>query len=367
VAAQTAALAQLAEAAGTVQVSAMPSAGVSSGKSSAGAATSGATSSTTGASGAGGSVPSQIATAVAGLTGQTGGGDSGGGNGANFGSETKDNNSTPSSSGLGASGIGSNQTSTPQTAASSQDPQTSDALGLLGDPAFVQQVPVTAQGVAQTSQGAALPPGMDQQTLAIEAVPGSNAAANAAANAAWAGDGSLAGAASIEGLTQPEEPGATSAAGTATLPQATSATPAEQIKVQLAKGMKDGSDSITILLHPEDLGTVEVKLQLQDGEVKANISADNPATLTLLRNDAHQLQQSLQNAGFNTDANGLSFQLRDSQQQNSAFAQQQQNNGQNGQNNTTARGVTADIVAEEALPTSLNSLGNGNGGLDISV
>jgi hypothetical protein len=29
--------------------------------------------------------------------------------------------------------------------------------------------------------------------------------------------------------------------------------------------------------------------------------------------------------------------------------------------------MTADIVAEEALPTSLNSLGNGNGGLDISV
>jgi flagellar hook-length control protein FliK len=333
--AQSAALGQLAGSAGSV-------------KSGAGSTATGAATGTSAASGNGGTATPQTAASVAAASSQTGGDPAG----SNTGSGSQDNS---------PAGAPIDQTSSNQAAASSQDPQTSDALGLLGDPAFVQQVPVTAQGVAQTSQGAVVPPGMDQQSLAIEAVTGGNATISA-------GDGSLAAAAaSMQGLVQPEEPSATSGAVQATLPQAASATPAEQIKVQLAKGMKDGSDSITILLHPEDLGTVEVKLQMQDGQVKANISADNPATLALLKNDAHQLQQSLQSAGFNTDSNALSFQLRDPQQQNSAFAQQQQNNGQNGQNNTTGRGTTADIVTEETLPTSVNSLGNANGGLDISV
>jgi flagellar hook-length control protein FliK len=160
-------------------------------------------------------------------------------------------------------------------------------------------------------------------------------------------------------VAEPDEP------GTVSLPPATTANPAEQIKVQLAKGLKDGSDNITVVLHPDDLGTVEVKLQMQDGQVKASITADSPETLAMLKNDAHQLQQSLQSAGFSTDANSLSFQLRGDQQSGSFFAPQGQNNGQSGQGNAPA-GSTPKPEEETPVAKAANPAAR-PGSLDISV
>jgi flagellar hook-length control protein FliK len=201
---------------------------------------------------------------------------------------------------------------------------------------------------------------MDQRTSALEAATGGSATAT--------GEMALAAvAASTQGVVQTEEPNAASASPAPTLPQAAQASPAEQIKVQLTKGMKDGSDSINVLLHPEDLGTVEVKLLMQDGQVKATISASNPETLQLLKNDAQQLQQSLQNAGFNTDSNALSFQLRGDQQNSSAFAQQQQNNGQNSPANTTGSEAAATLASDDGSASLARSTVTLQGGLDIQV
>ena len=124
-----------------------------------------------------------------------------------------------------------------------------------------------------------------------------------------------------------------------------------------------------MLLHPEDLGTVEVKLQMQDGQVKATISADNPDTLALLKNDSHQLTQSLQSAGFNTDSNSLNFQLRGEQQNaGNAFAQQQgQGGGQSGHSGSPPSAYTADSDIDDQVTAATSSTLSSNNGLDISV
>jgi flagellar hook-length control protein FliK len=200
---------------------------------------------------------------------------------------------------------------------------------------------------------------LDNRTSALGAVTGGNAVV--------AGEGTVAAVpATTQGVIQIEEPGASSSAN-GTLPQPAPATPAEQIKVQLTKGMKDGSDSINVLLHPEDLGTVEVKLQMQDGQVKATITASSAETLQMLKDDSHQLTQSLQNAGFNTDANSLSFQLRGDQQSNSAFAQQQQNNGGSSPSNTSNGISTIDAPTDEQIASATSAARNAAGGLDIKV
>ncbi len=256
----------------------------------------------------------------------------------------------------------SSSTQTDSASASSGTP-TPVALGLLGDPPLIQQVPVTAQGAGSASTGAVLPPGMDSKTLALDPAAGGNTALT--------GDvASAAAAAATQGSVQTEEPSAANTASSAGFSQsmAAAANPSEQVKVQLTKGLKDGSDTINVLLHPEDLGTVEVKLQMQDGQVKATISADNPETLALLKTDQHQLTQSLQNAGFNTDSNSLNFQLRGEQQQSNGFAQQQgQGSGQGSNSGSNSSGYTTDSDIDDQVQTATANGASSKGGLDISV
>jgi flagellar hook-length control protein FliK len=147
--------------------------------------------------------------------------------------------------------------------------------------------------------------------------------------------------------------------------QAVQPSPIDQIKVQLSKSLKDGADTLSVQLHPDDLGRVDVKLEMQNGQVKATVTADRPETLQLLKNDASVLQQSLNSAGLSTDANSLSFQLRGEQQQ------QQQQSAQNESGRYTAS--TVDAVEEDAASAALASAANfqlGNSktnGIDINV
>ncbi len=150
----------------------------------------------------------------------------------------------------------------------------------------------------------------------------------------------------------------------ATLParQPVVVTPADQIKVQLARNLKEGNDTISVQLHPNDLGHVEVKLEMRDGQVKATITADRPETLQLLKNDAGSLQQSLQNAGLNADANSLNFQLRSDQQQGRQAGQDRQNAPRD--NGADPGGDVVEAVGQTQAPSYRSG---GDSGVDISV
>jgi flagellar hook-length control protein FliK len=321
----------------------------------------------------------QTATPITAVTGQSSN-QNGGQTGDQSSGASSDGTSNPGGSAPPASPVfaplaGGGQTasaSAPATstqtdsASASGDTQTPVAFGPLGDPSLIQQVPITAQGAGSAPSDAVLPPGTDKKTLALDpAAGGSTALTGDVASAATA--------AASQGVVQTEGPSAAnstaSAAGFDRSLLAATANPAEQVKIQLTKGLKDGSDSINVLLHPEDLGTVEVKLQLQDGQVKATISADNADTLALLKNDSHQLTQQLQNAGFNTDSNSLSFQMRGEQQQNSGLAGQQQgqSNSQSSNSGSNASAYTTDSDIDEQVLTATAKGASSAGGLDISV
>ena len=139
--------------------------------------------------------------------------------------------------------------------------------------------------------------------------------------------------------------------------------PVDQIKVQLSKSLKDGADTLSVQLHPEDLGRVDVKLEMQNGQVKATITADRPETLQMLKNDSSSLQQSLNNAGLGTDANSLNFQLRGEQQQ-----QQSAQSGNGGLSGGTDNAVDDDASSVAAISAaSLQRATGGGSGVDINV
>jgi flagellar hook-length control protein FliK len=83
-----------------------------------------------------------------------------------------------------------------------------------------------------------------------------------------------------------------------------------QVSIQLSKAVQSGDSKIKIQLHPQELGRVEVKLEIaNDGRAKALISVERPDTLDILQRDSRILERALQEAGLKTDQNSLSFNL----------------------------------------------------------
>ena len=84
-----------------------------------------------------------------------------------------------------------------------------------------------------------------------------------------------------------------------------------QVSIQLSKAVQNGDSKIKIQLRPQELGRVEVKLEIaNDGRAKALIIAERPETLEILQRDVRVLDRALQDAGLKTDQNSLSFDLQ---------------------------------------------------------
>jgi flagellar hook-length control protein FliK len=100
----------------------------------------------------------------------------------------------------------------------------------------------------------------------------------------------------------------------------------DQVKVNITKAAADGENTINIRLRPNELGRIEVKLQVSDdGRVRAMITADKPETLDVLRRDAAGLDKALQDAGLKTSQDSLNFSLRDQSGQGAAAGDQRGN------------------------------------------
>ena len=81
--------------------------------------------------------------------------------------------------------------------------------------------------------------------------------------------------------------------------------------IEIARAIDIKSSALTIRLDPADMGRIEVRLSFNDqGSLRAVVSADNPASLDLLRRDSVQLGQALNDAGVQADAQSFRFDSR---------------------------------------------------------
>ncbi len=105
---------------------------------------------------------------------------------------------------------------------------------------------------------------------------------------------------------------ATATASTALSHSPTTAQPAaEQVFLQVQRGVREGIDRLTMQLKPASLGRVDIQMEVGfDGRLQAVISAERPETLHLLQRDARTLTEALNDAGLQTDSGSLSFDLR---------------------------------------------------------
>jgi len=193
-----------------------------------------------------------------------------------------------------------------------------------------------------------------------------SAAGNAGLTAVTAADTSAAAGGTIQ--PQLASPSVTTTPALAPIPQfnviadSQAAVPLSGLAMEIAASAKSGNSRFEIRLDPADLGRIDVRIDVdRNGQVTSHLTVEKPETLSMLRQDATQLQRALDNAGLSTGNDGLQFSLRD-----------QSSSGQNdrGQSNPNAQRL---IVSEdETVPTAIVSRGysrmlGASGGVDIRV
>jgi hypothetical protein len=164
-------------------------------------------------------------------------------------------------------------------------------------------------------------------------------------------------------------PLATTALNTANLTVMTGpAVPLSGLAVEISANAKAGNSRFEIRLDPPDLGRIDVRLDVdKNGQVTSRLFVEKSETLDLLRRDAPQLQQALQDAGLKTSDSGLQFSLRD---QNPQQGQSNANSNSNGNGQNPQRLMIVEDDAAATASAAGRSYGRSlstAGGVDIRV
>jgi flagellar hook-length control protein FliK len=138
--------------------------------------------------------------------------------------------------------------------------------------------------------------------------------------------------------------------------------PLSGLAVEIAASVRSGKTHFEIRLDPADLGRIDVRIDVdRNGQVTSHLTVEKPETLSMLRQDAPQLQQALDDAGFKTGGGGLQFSLRD-----------QSSSGQNNGNDNSRNAQRLIISEDDTMPAAVagrsygRSLG-ASSGVDIRV
>jgi len=92
----------------------------------------------------------------------------------------------------------------------------------------------------------------------------------------------------------------------------------------LQSGINQNGGSVTLRMHPPELGVVKIDMQVRAGVVTATFHAEHPSIQNLLNHEMSQLRQALQSQGLVVDR--LEVRVRDATDANTA--RQDQSNGE---------------------------------------
>jgi flagellar hook-length control protein FliK len=200
--------------------------------------------------------------------------------------------------------------------------------------------PDTGNGIADAAR---IDASISPSSAATASAHEHSAATGAAQAMADSSDAGLQAAGTIQ--PQLNTPAVTAAPAAALIVTAATngAVPLNGLALEIAVSAQSGKSRFEIRLDPADLGRIDVRIDVDsNGQVTSHLTVEKPETLSMLRQDAPQLQRALDDAGLKTGNGGLQFSLRD-----------QSSSGQNN-SNETSRNVQRLVISDEtALPASV--------------
>jgi flagellar hook-length control protein FliK len=145
------------------------------------------------------------------------------------------------------------------------------------------------------------------------------------------------------------------------LARADAPVPLQAIAVEIGMRAMRGSKEFSIRLDPEDLGRIDIKLEISEaGQVQAKLVVERVETLQLLQRDAKTLERAFDQAGLKTNPDGLQFSLRDPGQQG------RQNGQQDDKPAFASKDKYSPVIDEIALRPAIYQTAT-RGGLDIRI
>lgn len=137
-----------------------------------------------------------------------------------------------------------------------------------------------------------------------------------------------------------------------------------QIAAQILRKLEGRSTRFEIALRPDELGRVDVKLDIDaEGRLAARLAFDNPAAATDLRGRADELRRQLESAGFQLADDAFEFADRDNG--SSAFDRGQDT--RHGQNRAFAAAARLRTEIDIGQPPQWLALSLSPSGVDIKV
>ena len=229
-----------------------------------------------------------------------------------------------------------------------------------GDAAPVPGAPDASTVMASAAMASAPPP--VPGSIAESAGPHGPRALNPAAGtdspvAAWGtnlgGDGGGSAASALAagaGATSPAPAPESATPGPQTPASLlTAGDPGEQVAVRISRAVQDGDKSLTLELHPAELGRVEVRLSFHAEGVGVQMTLDRPDAFDAFSRNRAGLEQQLAQAGIGLAGGGLDLRLG---QQSG----QQESERRAGSFRVSA---TSAAVPAAAAPAALRWLGHG--------
>ena len=119
---------------------------------------------------------------------------------------------------------------------------------------------------------------------------------------------------------------------------------------------------MTVRSDPAVFACIDVRIDFaRNCQVTSHLTVEKPETLSMLRQDAPQLQRALDDAGLKTGSGGLQFSLRD-----------QSSSGQNSGNQTASNAQRLVISDDTTIPAAVAGQSYGrmlgsSSGIDIRV
>lgn len=137
-----------------------------------------------------------------------------------------------------------------------------------------------------------------------------------------------------------------------------------QIAAQILRKLEGRSTRFEMALTPDDLGRVDVKLDIDsEGRLAARLAFDNPAAATDLRGRVDDLRRELEDAGFHMADDAFEFADRDSG--SSSFDRGQ--DARQGQNRAFAAAARLNAEIDVAQPPRWMALSLSPSGVDLKV